>query len=160
QGDRRLFDRHLHPVDVLVGGDDAPRLLRVHVGQSLDRAVDLTLDLSAHQDQLAAKIFELLRKMLFHGRLLLGCNQFQGGSGERFSGSFWCTAAWLPTGTARSETSRSKMRSKRSAFLRAASSSDSQSARALASSSKRRDRTRHATPVTICRWLRSRPSAM
>ena len=89
--DRRLLDLDLHAVDLLVVGDDRPGLLGVHLGQGLDRAVDLALDLAAHQDQLAAQVLELLRKMLLHASSLVPSPQLQSASADRISRSFWRT---------------------------------------------------------------------
>ena len=162
QRDRRLLDRHLHPVDLVVGGDDAARLLRVHLGQGLDRAVDLPLDLSAHQDQLAAEVLELLGKMLFHDALLLGRSvQFQRASAERISRSFWWTASsrsdrHRPQRHVAVEDALEEVRLlARGVELRLAVGR-ARSPRARTAATGRGTR----RPVTICRWLRSRPSAM
>ena len=54
QGDRRVFDLQLQAVDLLVRGDDRPRLLGVHLREGFDRMVDLALDLPSHEYDLAA----------------------------------------------------------------------------------------------------------
>jgi len=64
--DRLVLDHHLHPVDLGVGGDHRGRLFGVDLGQRLDRTLNLTLDLAAHQDEIPAQVFELLGKMFFH----------------------------------------------------------------------------------------------
>jgi len=56
----RGVDLELEPVDFLVGGDDLPRFFGVHVGQGLDRVVDLPFDFAAHQNDLATEVLELL----------------------------------------------------------------------------------------------------
>ena len=134
------------------------RLLRVHLGQRLDGAVDLPLDLATHQDEVAPEILELLGEMFLQAVPLLVALSPRT---PRRTGSPGRSATPRRRRRHRAHaTVRSNTRSNRSAFLRAASSSASQSPRALASSSTLRDRTRHETAATSCRWLRSSPSAI